>query len=124
MIPDDCDSAEATNGEKDFFAVMEYESNGSRQRKELRLKVPMTATLFQIRLVLVPMVRRMMREGSGKARYCVLTFRVDGSDKPLDFWEKVQDVWNRYTMRGKPVTSALFIPFWPRASSQGACASV
>ena len=93
------------------FANVRYERGFQMVTDRLVVAVPAEATQVQWLAALRCATERLLRPLG--AEFGSLTYRLDGTDKPLTFWESVQDRWHQFTWRGKAVTGYLFVPLWP-----------
>jgi hypothetical protein len=96
-----------------FNASLEYEAGGEKHVEDLVLVVPSDAHIGQIKQAMACAVReRITPKGSSNG---FLKFRLDGRSGELSFLQWVQDIWFRFTWRGKPFTGSHFVPIWPTA---------
>jgi hypothetical protein len=93
------------------FANLRYERGFQMVTDRLVVEVPAEATHAQWLAALQCATDRLLRPlGAG---FGSLSYRLDGTDKPLTLRERVQDRWHQFTWRGKAVTGYLFVPLWP-----------
>lgn len=98
-----------------FNASLEYEAGGEKHVEDILLVVPADAHIGEIMQVMNCAVReRIEPQGSTNG---FLRFRLDGRSSELTFWQWVQDIWFRFTYRGKPFRGSHFVPIWPAPSA-------
>lgn len=96
-----------------FNASLEYEAGGESHVEDIVLTVPSDFHIGQIMQVMNCAVReRIAPKGSHNG---FLRFRLDGRSGELSLWQWVQDIWYRFTWRGKQHTGSHFVPIWPTA---------
>lgn len=94
-----------------FNASLEYEVGGEEHVEDVVLVIPSDFHIGQILQVMDCAVRdRITPKGAHNG---FLRFRLDGRSSELTFWQRVQDVWYRFTWRGKQHTGSHFVPIWP-----------
>lgn len=93
------------------FANLRYERGFQMVTDRLVVEVPAEATHAQWLAALQCATDRLLRPLG--AEFGSLSYRLDGTDKPLTLRERVQDRWHQFTWRGKAVTGYLFVPLWP-----------
>lgn len=93
------------------YATLEYEVDGRKKKCQLAVTVPPNLSLGYWMGIFACKTRDLIKPQG--ARHGWLTFRLDGSKEPLTWWQAVQDVWYRWTWRGKQHTGNHFVPIWP-----------
>ncbi len=93
-----------------FNASLEFEVGGEKRVEDILLVVPADAHIGEIKQVMNCAVRE--RIASMGSHNGFLRFRLDGRSGELNFFQWVQDLWFRFTWRGKPFTGSHFVPIW------------
>lgn len=96
---------------RNVYADLRYEKGFHMVVERLVVAVPAEATAVQWLAALQCATERLLRPLG--AEFGSLSYRLDGTDKPLTFFERVQDRWHQFTWRGTAVTGYLFVPLWP-----------
>ncbi|MGD9683047.1 MAG: hypothetical protein AB7W16_17800 [Candidatus Obscuribacterales bacterium] len=94
-----------------IHAGLEYTAAGRKHCDTIELTVPESFHRGQWMAALSCATRRVITPLG--ARYGVLKFRLDGSDRLLTVLEELSDLWYRLTWRGTQYTGSHFVPIWP-----------
>jgi len=94
-----------------IHAGLEYTAGGIKHVDTIELTVPSCFHRGQWLSALSCATRRIISDTG--ARYGVLRFRLDGSDKLLTILEELSDLLYRFTWRGTQYTGSHFVPIWP-----------
>ncbi|MCA9804866.1 MAG: hypothetical protein KC777_23010 [Cyanobacteria bacterium HKST-UBA02] len=106
-----CASGDAGQPTRVIHAGLEYTAGGEKHCDSIEITVPASFHRGQWLSALTCATRRIITPTG--ARYGVLKFRLDGSDKLLSVLEVLSDLWYRITWRGTQYTGSHFVPIWP-----------
>ncbi len=94
-----------------IYGTLKFEANGQEHTEQLTVNLPEDARLGQWISVFSCLTRQKIKPRG--AKYGVVKFRLDGSNKPLTMIEHVQDFCFQLSMRGKQITASHFVPNFP-----------
>ena len=100
-----------------FHAVLEYTPDGAKKSSIMKVTINVDPNISRGELRTALTDKVLETAGHDCERYGTLIFvryRVDGSEQPLTFWERVCDSWHWFTLRGQAITGGFCVPIWTR----------